>query len=191
MVSWSPEGRYVIYEEADSKTGNDLWILPMSSDKKPSEYLRTPFNERQARFSPDGRWVAYSSNESGRAEVYVQSFPQPGSKWQISTDGGSQPRWRADGKELFYLSPTADDQFIAVDILTKPSDTVFKAGVPKKLFVSNVITGAAPGGAPNQRNSYDVTKDGQRFLLNAIGDVAPTGRSSITVVLNWAAGLKR
>ena len=99
---------------------------------------------------------------------------------------------RADGKELFYLSPQANgDQFMAVDIITKPSDPVFKAGVPKKLFVINVVGGQVPGGANSQRNSYDVTKDGQRFLLNAAGDVTPNVRSSITVVLNWAAGLKR
>lgn len=131
-----------------------------------------------------------TSNESGRLQIYVQSFPPTGSKWQISTDGGSQPQWRADGKELFYLSPTANDQFMAVDITSGPSDVVFKAGVPKKLFVINVLTVSVPGGQRNQRNSYDVMKDGQRFLLNASPDATPNVGSSITVVLNWAAGLE-
>ena len=120
----------------------------------------------------------------------VQSFPRPGSKWQISTDGGEPPQWRSDSKELFYLSPTADNQFMAVDILSQPADAVFKAGVPKKLFVVNVVTGAVPGGQSFQRNSYEVLKDGQRLLLNSSrAALALEVRPSITVVLNWAAGL--
>jgi Tol biopolymer transport system component len=126
------------------------------------------------------------SDESGRAEVYVQNFPPTGSKWLISTAGGFQPRWRADGRELFYISPVADDQFMAVDVLSKPADTEFKAAIPKKLFVINVLTG---GGT--QRNSYDLTKDGQRFLVN--GGVGPSAatplRPVVTLVLNWTAPL--
>jgi eukaryotic-like serine/threonine-protein kinase len=185
-TDWSRDGHYIIYSEADPKTGTDIWILPTFGDKKPSEFLRTPFNEFQARFSPDGRWVAYRSNESGRPEVYVQSFPQAGSKWQISTEGGVQPQWRPDGKELFYLSPAANPQFMVVDILTKPSDAVFKAGAPKKLFVINMTN---PGG-PGARNNYEVMEDGKRFLLNARPAATLDNRSAITVVLNWAAGLK-
>ncbi len=202
-ADWSRDGRYIIYEEQDSKGGSDLWILPMSGanaspagrsdqrtsgDKKPTPFLQTPFNERRARFSPDGRWIAYSSNESGRAEVYVQSFPPTGSKWQISTDGGIQPQWRNDGKELFYISPTANDQFMTVDILTKPVDAVFKAGVPKKMFVIDVVTGPLP---LSQRNSYEIMKDGQRLLVNPLTTItAPNNRSSITLILNWPATLK-
>jgi hypothetical protein len=150
--------------------------------------LRTPFHETEARVSPDGRWVAYRSDESGIDQVYVQSFPQAGSKWQVSTDGGRQPHWRGDGKELFYLSPVFDDQFMTVDILSTPREAAFKAAVPNKLFVINVLTGPVPGGQSVQRNSYDVMKDGQRLLLNSnrdVNDVRPT----ITVVVNWAAGL--
>ena len=164
-------------------------MLPFSGDKTPTEYLRTPFNETQARCSPDGRWVASTSNESGRSEVYVQSFPQPGSKRQISTDGGEQAQWRGDGKELFYLSPRAGDQFMTVDILSKPSDAVFNAGVPKELFVINVITGPVSGGQTRQRNSFAVMKDGERLLLNSSRAATQQDRPSITVVLNWAAGL--
>jgi eukaryotic-like serine/threonine-protein kinase len=188
---WSRDGRYIIYNDLDPKTGADLWILPTFGDKKPYEYLRTPFFESQARFSPDGRWVAYTSNESGRPEVYVQSFPQTDSKWQISTDGGFQPQWRADGKELFYSSLAVNEQFMVVDILTKPSDSVFKADIPRKLFVFNVIAGAVSGGGQTvQRNSYQVMKDGQRFLMNGTPP-ATEGRTIITVVLNWTAGLKK
>jgi eukaryotic-like serine/threonine-protein kinase len=194
-TDWSRDGRYIVYEEQAPKTGADLWILPTSGDKKPTEFLRTPFNEKQARFSPDGRWIAYDSNESGREEVYVQSFPQTGGKWQVSTEGGFQPVWRADGKELFYLSPVADNQFMAVDIQTAPADRVFKAGVPKKLFVHNVRTGAPGPAQGNQRNSFDVTKDGQHFVLNSTAAANTPGpdnnRFTITVVLNWAAGLKK
>jgi Tol biopolymer transport system component len=190
-TDWSRDGRYIIYTEVDPKTGQDLWILPISDVKKPIEYLRTPSTETQARFSPDGRWIAYTSDESGRPEVYVQRFPKTGSKWQISTAGGDQPQWRADGKELFYLSLPAR-QFMAVDITTNPSDIVFKAGVPKKLFdATNVLTGAVVPGLPPQRNSYDVMKDGQHFLVNAFSDSIGNVRSSITVVLNWAHDLKK
>ena len=159
----------------------------MTGDRKPVEFLRTPFNERQARFSPDGKWVAYTSDESGRAEVYVQSFPPMGSKWLISTEGGIQPRWRPDGKALYYLSPVADDQFMAVDILSKPMDTDFRTGVPQKLFILNVFTANL-----GQRNSYDVTRDGAFLLNGAIGAfAAPPLRPVVTFVLNWAADLKK
>ena len=186
-TDWSRDGRFIIYEDRNPKTGVDLMVLPMTGDRKPVEYLRTPFNEGKARFSPDGKWVAYTSDESGLPEVYVQSFPPKGSKWLISTAGGNQPRWRPDGKELFYLSPIADDQFMAVDILSAPADTDFKIGVPKKLFITNVFTS---GG--EQRNSYDVTRDG-RFLLNGgVGaSAAPPVRSVVTLVLNWATDLKK
>lgn len=189
-TDWSRDGRFIIYEDRDPKTGADLMVLPMSGDRKPMEFLRTPFNERQARLSPDGRWMAYISDESGRPEVYVQTFPPTGSKWLISTEGGIQPRWRSDGKELFYLSPVADDQFTAVDILSKPGDAEFKAGTPKKLFDINVFTGGQPG---TQRNSYDIAKDGQRFLLNGgVGASAATPlRPVVTLVLNWTAALSK
>ena len=187
---WSRDGRYVVYTETDAKSGADIWLLPLSGDRKPTEYLRTPFSETQARVSPDGRWLAYRSDESGLNEVYVQSFPKAGSKWQVSVDGGEQPQWRGDGLELFYLSPVADNQFMAVDILSKPADAVFKVGVPKKLFVVNVVTGAVAGTSASQRNSYEVLKDGQRLLLNSSrAAIATEIRPSITVVLNWAAGL--
>jgi Tol biopolymer transport system component len=189
-TDWSRDGRYIIYTETAAGSGADLWLLPTSGDTTPIEYLRTPFNESQARVSPDGRWLAYRSDESGIEQVYVQSFPKAGAKWQASTDGGRQPQWRGDGKELFYLSPVADDQFMTVDIVSEPGEPVFKTAIPKKLFVINVLTGPVPGGQTAQRNSYDVMKDGQRLLLNSnreVNDVRP----DIMVVLNWAAGLEK
>jgi Tol biopolymer transport system component len=106
-LDWSPDGRSVVYQEFGRTTGQDLWILPLEGDRKPRPYLATPFDERDAQFSSDGRWMAYASNESGLLQVYVQSIPASGSKFQISSAGGIQPRWRRDGKELFYIS--ADD----------------------------------------------------------------------------------
>jgi len=180
-LGWSPDGRNIVYEDRAPETGSDLWFLPMLGDKKePIEFSRTSFNESHAQFSPDGRWLAYVSDVSGRLEVYVQSFPPTGSKWQISTNGGEQPRWRDDGKELFFIGLPGVEQFMAVDVATKPSDRVFRRGEPKKLFQFDVLS-------VNQRNSYDVT-NGQRFLLNVIPRAVAT--PSVTLIVNWTAGLK-
>ena len=144
----------------------------MSGDKKPVPLLVTPFSEREARFSPDGKWFAYSSDESGKRDVYVQPFPPTGAKWQVSVGGGHTPLWRGDGKELFYVAP--DYMRKAVEIKTAPE---FEAGVPKDLFKT-----------PNSWGS-DVSPDGQRFLVNMpAGDNPP---SPITVVLNWTKELSK
>src|SRR4029077_15422640 len=104
-VSWSPDGRFIMYVSSGSATGNDLFVLPLSADRKPVPFLQTKFNEGAGQFSPDGRWVAYQSDESGKYEVYVAPFPGPAGKWQISTAGGTNPRWRRDGTEIFYMAP--------------------------------------------------------------------------------------
>jgi Tol biopolymer transport system component len=140
--------------------------------------LQTPFNETRPAFSPDGRWLAYQSNESGRSEIYVQNFPGPGGKWQVSTAGGVEPMWRADGKELYYGA--SDQKLMAVDI--KAGET-FEAGVPRPLFRATVQP------ISNVRNHYLASADGRRFLL-----LAPLGKESMvptTVVVNWNAGLSR
>ena len=130
-----------------------------------------------ARFSSDGKWVAYVSNESGRDEVYVQSFPASGGKWQVSTNGGFTPRWRGDGKELFYIAP--DRKIMSVEV--KAGATIFEVSSPRGLF-------EAPVDAPAGTNRYDISPDGQRFLVNAPAE--NTSSSSMTVVLNWLAGVK-
>ncbi|MEP6994633.1 MAG: hypothetical protein ABI968_08945, partial [Acidobacteriota bacterium] len=169
---WSRDGRYVLYTVGDPKTGSDLWILPLSGERKAAPLLATPFKESEASFSPNGGWFSYVSDESGKDEVYVQPFPPTGAKWQLSANGGSNPRWRGDGKELFYVAP--DFMRKAVTIRTEPS---FEADVPKDLFQTLNSWGS------------DVTADGQRFLVNLPAvDNPPT---PITVVLNWAAELQK
>jgi Tol biopolymer transport system component/predicted Ser/Thr protein kinase len=172
---WSRDGRFIMYEIPGAKTGRDLWIAPQFGDRKPFLYLQTQFNESEGSFSPDGRWVAYVSDESGRNEIYVQAFPLSGAKWQISTRGGSEPSWRKDGTELFYLA--ADRNLMAVPIQL---GAAFEAGVPKSLF---------PIAVTQQRHSFAVANDGQRFLVSA----SPGGERTVpmTVVLNWQAGLKK
>ena len=103
-TDWSYDGRFLLFRSNDPQTGMDLWVLPVSGEKKPFPCLKTPFDERDGQFSPDGKWVAYGSNESGRSEIYVLPFPGPGGKFQISTKGGAQPRWNKNGKEIFYVS---------------------------------------------------------------------------------------
>jgi dipeptidyl aminopeptidase/acylaminoacyl peptidase len=177
---WSPDGRFILYGVLSPKTSGDLWLLPLFGDQKPAPFVQTEFNEIQGRFSPDGRWVAYASNESGTYQVYVQSFPSSGSKWQVSTNGGAQPQWRRDGKELFYLAP--DRKLMAVEV--NGAGPTFVPGVPKPLFEPRVSAVF-----PSITTYYSVTGDGQRFLVNTlVGESTPV---PFTVVLNWAAALKK
>ena len=177
------DGRTLLYVAPGENTGLDLWALPLANggDRKPFSYLQTPFNESQAQVSPDGRWVAYTSNELGRDEIFLQTFPQPGSKRQVSSGGGVQPRWRADGRELFYLA--LDQKLMAVTIT--PGDHL-ELGTPAALFQTRLTTTGS--GAPDFRQLYDVTSDGRRFLLSLPPDqLGPP----ITVILNWTAGLQK
>jgi eukaryotic-like serine/threonine-protein kinase len=174
---WSRDGRYIAFSSRSQKTRWDIWILPTFGDKKPIPFLKTGSAEGDAVFSPDGRYVAYQSDESGRNEIYVQSFPGPGRKWQASTAGGNDPSWRSDGKEIFYRA--LDQKLMGVEVTTSDA---FQAGVPKPLFLMRLQAG-------NARNKYVAAPDGQRFLL-----VAPLGREAMTpttVVLNWFAELTR
>ncbi len=174
---WSRDGRYIAYVNQSKDTGFDIFVVPTFGDRKPMPFQKTSFNEFWPMFSPDGRLIAYQSNESGRQEIYVQSFPGPGGKWQVSTAGGVEAKWRADGKEILYRAP--DQNLMAVDV--KMGDS-FQAGVPKVLFPARVSPGIA-------RNRYVAAGDGQRFLL-----VAPLKRESMTpttVVLNWSAEMGR
>lgn len=167
------------------KGGIDLWSVPLEGEKKPVAYVQSGFIAAEGRFSPDTRFVAYSSNATGIPEIYVRPFPNAsGGQWMVSKGGGSHPRWRRDGKELFYLS--AGSQLMAVDVSLSPT---FQAGIPKALFVAPISNGA--GGAGSTR--YDVSPDGKRFLINSVAVEAITGGKAppITVVLNWQAGLKK
>jgi eukaryotic-like serine/threonine-protein kinase len=175
-TDWSSDGRFILYQMQDPKTGhNDVWVLPMKDDRKPTPVLQTEFNELLAQFSPDGRWIAYQSDESGQTEIYVQAFPKSSGKFQVSTSGGSRARWRRDGKELFYLSP--ERRMMAVE--AKATPTAFEAGRPRELFQTRVAI--FPAVVP----AYDVSADGQRFLIQTLPDDAESA-APITVVMNWA-----
>lgn len=187
-TSWSRDGRFLLYEAEDQKTKKeDLWVLPLEGDKKPFPFLQTEFNEVDGLFSPDGHWVAYVSDESGRDEIYVRTFSpdstapasDTGGKWLISTGGGSGLRWRGDGKELYYRA--RDGKMMAVEIATAP---VFRAGAPKALF--QTPSPAVQSGA--EAYAWDVTSDGKRFLFPKPAELGPP---PFTVVLNWQAGLKK
>jgi serine/threonine protein kinase/Tol biopolymer transport system component len=184
---WSKDGRYLLYQRPGEKTGQDLWIAPQlpegaGGDRKPFPYLQSQFDESEGKFSPDGRWVAYVSNESGRNEIYVQSFPLSGAKFQISTGGGAQPKWRKDGTELFYVAE--DRMLMAVPVrLGRTPAEPFQPGSPKPLFAVPTYSIALNG------RDYAVSNDGQRFLVSGVeesGEAPP-----VTVVLNWQAGLKK
>jgi Tol biopolymer transport system component len=176
VTDWSSDGKYLLFT-AD----NDIWYLPLFGEKKPQRMMKTPFEEAQPRFSPDGRWLAYSSNESTPAQIYMQPFPPSptGQRVQISVKGGSYPRWRGDGKELFYAAP--DNAYVAVSL--KFSGTSVEPGPEHRIWT-------AP---PNSNANLSVTGDGNRFLLatrsgaNAPKDIV---ESPITVVVNWPADLK-
>ena len=177
-VDWSADGKFLLFESRDPGSKTKLWVLPFSGDRKPFPLLQTPFSESLGAFSPDGRWIAYVSDESGRPEVYVQTFPVSTAKWRVSTGDGTQPRWRRDGKEIFYLAP--DSRLMAVAVTTGSS---FEAGIPTALFE----IGSAPG--VGLRHRYGVTSDGERFLVVRGTETQET--SPITVVLNWTADLKK
>ena len=174
---WSADGRFILYEEIDPTTKRDLWALPLTGDRKPMRLLSTPADEYAAAFSPDGRWVAYASNESGSYQVYVQGFPEPRGKWQISTGAGTFPRWSRDGKELFYDNSGA---LTAVDVTGTAPGGEFKAGTPRELFAG--LRGL--GG-----HNFDVSPDGKRFIV--ISEGLETSSAPIVVVLNWMSGLTR
>jgi Tol biopolymer transport system component len=173
-LAWSPDGRWLVYGSYDPKTHGDLWLLPIDGQRLPVPLLRGEASEEQTQISPDGRWFAYTSNESGRDEIYVQSFPTPAGKWQVSVAGGGDPRWRHDGKELFFIG---DDRRLMAANVT--AGEAFKSSVPVPIF----DTGMKPqwGAA---RNLYDVSPDGQRFLF--MTPVADDRLSPFIILLNWS-----
>ncbi|MCZ6768011.1 MAG: protein kinase [Acidobacteria bacterium] len=175
--SWSPDGKFLAYTELSPNSAGDIWVLPLEGERKPEPFLQEPYSETGAVFSPDGHWVAYRSNESGRQEIYVQPFPTTGAKWQISSDGGEAATWveTRTGQEIFYRN---GEKMMAVDIITEPA---FASGKAKLLFEGK-YTAFGP------RAAYDVTPDGQRFLMIKESEQQVT---HINVVLNWFEELKR
>jgi serine/threonine-protein kinase len=177
-VSVSPDGTYLAYTDVDPATGSDIWLIALDGQSKPEPFLKTRSSESNAHFSPDGHRLAYQSNESGRSEIYVQPFPGPGSKWMISTDGGTEPVWSRDGRELFYRR---GDKLMAVAIATQPT---FVAGLPRMLFEGAFEpTGTGTSG-------YDVSLDSRRFLM-----IQPTAPelpvTQVNVVINWFEELRQ
>jgi dipeptidyl aminopeptidase/acylaminoacyl peptidase len=178
-TDWSRDGRFIIFEQADVNGKMHMWVLPMFGERKPAPVLQTEFDETNATFSPDGRWIAYNSNESGRFEVFVRPFTEGGQgitagKWQVSTAGGALPRWRRDGKELFF--ETLDGKMMAVPV---KAGSQFAAEIPVALFDMHEA-----GGFP-----YDVRADGQRFLI--IRTLAEGSARPVNICLNWLAGMKK
>ena len=176
--SWSPDGQVLTFMEINPDTGYDVFTLSLK-DGKPQPFLRTPSLETAPRFSPDGHFIAYASDESGRVEVYVRPYPGPGGKWQISTEGGMEPVWNPKGRELFYRS---GKKMMAVEVTTQPT---FSAGKPKVLFEGPYVP------TPRSFPDYDVSPDGERFLMLKAGESEERTSTQINVVLNWFEELKQ
>jgi Tol biopolymer transport system component len=174
--SWSPDGQLLAFTETSPTTAMDIWVL--QSDRKAQPFLQTSFNEGAPRFSPDGHWLAYVSDESGRYEIYVQPFPGPGGKWQVSTEGGTEPVWNPIGRELFYRQ---GNKMMVVDVATRPS---FSAGKPRVLFEGLYLRAAQANPA------YDVSPDGQRFLMVKASEQEQHA-TQIDIVQNWFEELKQ
>ena len=174
-TDWSRDGRYIAFSWQGKDTGFDAWVLPTFGDRKAIPVLKTTLQRGWDRLLPDGRFMVYVSDESGRNEIYARSFPGQGGKWQVPSGGGSDPHWRDDGKEIFYRAP--DQKIMAVEV---KAGAGFEVGVPKALFLGRFQPATA-------RNRYVPSGNGQRFLI-----VAPLGRDAMaptTVVLNWFEGL--
>jgi Tol biopolymer transport system component len=171
-TDWSPDGKYVLYRTP----AYDIWAIPMSGDRKPFPVLAEKFSENAAKFSPDGRWILYVSNETGRNEVYVQAFPPSGAKWQVSVNGSERAIWPRNGKEIIFAS--ADGKIMAVDVKL---GATFEAGIPHELF-------QIPGGG-FVGNRFASSADGQRFLI----PLSPQSgdRPNLTTILNWTADIKK
>jgi hypothetical protein len=179
--SVSPDGRFLLYAilgAGPQESNNDVWVLPLTGDRKPHPYLQSRgVAELRSQFSPDGRWVAYASDETGQFEVYVRPFPGPGGKWLVSTSGGHDPRWRRDGKELFYVT---DKQMMSVPVTASAAS--FEVGMVKALF------DIPPTPTEQGRAVFDVSPDGQRFLVNVTSE---EGIAPITIVVNWPSILRK
>jgi Tol biopolymer transport system component len=181
---WSRDGNWIAYTVNTTKAGTDLWLKPLIGDRKERVFLNTRFNEEGARFSPDSRWLAFASNETGDTpEVYVARVDEPEQRVRISSGGGTAPRWRRDGKELFYAAANGRTMMVAPIESLSP----FRAGAPKQLFTLGVGSAATRDRVRN--TDFDVAPNGQRFLISI--PVGQPASSQTTIVLNWPAGLAR
>jgi Tol biopolymer transport system component len=174
-TSCAPDNRLLAFCQYNSETVGDIWLLPLEGEQKPRPFCQTIFGESQARFSPDGRWLVYHSTESGRWEVYVQPVSGASTKWQISTEGGEWPHWSRAGQEIVYRNGT---KMMAVEVSLEP---IFKAGRPQLLFEEKYL-------ARDYRESWDITPDGERFVIIKEGERQRLSR--MNVVLNWFEELK-
>lgn len=182
-LDWSRDGKLIVFHQRklDGNSAGEFWVLPLSGDSKPFLFFASPSNGQEAALSPDGRWLAHTSREGGTLQVVLRSFPDPTrEKRQVSTDGGASPRWRGDGKELYYLDPKGRIMAVAV-----ASERGLVVGKAEPLFTSGLPWPTSPGGS---LSAYDVTADGQRFLISGPPEEA---RRRVIVVPDWAAGLKR
>ncbi|MDP3718717.1 MAG: protein kinase [Acidobacteriota bacterium] len=179
-------GGRLVYQSLDPVTQWDLWVLPDAGTPTPTPLLRTPSNESEGRVSPDGRWLAYVSDESGAPEVYVTGFPSPLGKWRISASGGSMPEWRGDGNELYYEAP--DHKLMAVPVDSQHAGSALKAGTPMVLFELPILPLRASG---YRRSQYSPAANGRRFLVRVPVRGGETGDPPATVVLNWALGIRK
>jgi Tol biopolymer transport system component len=177
ISDWSRDGQYLAFNSGG--TASDVWVLPLAGDRTPRALMTTRFAEREPAFSPDGRWIAYSSNESGQMQIVVEPFPSTGGKFQVSRNGGRWATWRSDGRELYFLRP--DGTLMAASIST---GSRFDAGNPQALFATGLLNPAA-----GQRK-FAVTRDGKRFLVNSVQRNAEEQRQ-ITVVVNWPAAVQK
>jgi len=175
----SPDGKWLVYSEEGAKTKDDLWLLPLEGERKPVMFLGSPFTERSAQFSPDGKWMAYVSDESGMFQVYVQPIPATGAKRQVSTKGGVNPRWRRDGKELFFLS--AENRLMATPVKWNASGAEF--GPPSQVFERTLSSGSRDA-------LFQPTADGQRFLALLPATVGAAAPARVIIQMAWQAGMK-
>jgi len=187
-MCWSPDGKSIVYLVYGRNANTDQWVLPLAGDRKPIPFLQSAFRQTHPQISSDGKWIAYSSDETGKYEIYVQRFPSGEGKWQISTGGGMFPKWRRDGKELFYMETLSLGKMISVKV--NPAGPTFEYGDPTELFDSGYVE---LGHVGLNYHTYAVSPDGQRFLIPrpVSTGAAEAASAPITVVLNWAAGLKK
>jgi eukaryotic-like serine/threonine-protein kinase len=173
LNDWSPDGRYLVYSQISTGGRYELWLLPTTGDRKPMPFPRTAFDQMQGQFSPDSKWIAYTSNESGRQEIYVQDFPAGGPRWLVSSGGGTLARWRRDGKEIFYRA--LDGKLMVAGVRNVPGGLEF--GTPAALFRTSEPQGQFS-------YPYDLSSDGQKILALVPGEVAGDA-ASLSVIVNW------